>query len=101
MSTISKCPFHRSAAAGDAKPNSGWWPNQLNLNVLRQNAPTSGPMGADFDYAEAFKSLDLAAVKQDLTALMTDSQSWWPRLRSLRPVVHPHGLALRRHVSHR
>ena len=58
--------------------NREWWPEQLNLSVLRQNSPLSDPMGEDFDYAEEFKTLDLAAVKQDLRALMTDSQDWWP-----------------------
>ncbi len=72
------CPFHRTAAAGDVKSNREWWPNQLNLNILRQNSPLSDPMGEGFDYAKEFKSLDLAAVKKDLHALMTDSQDWWP-----------------------
>ncbi len=77
----SKCPFsgkvrHKSAGKGTA--NRDWWPNQLNLNVLRQNSALSNPMNQDFDYAEAFKSLDLAALKQDLFDLMTDSQEWWP-----------------------
>ncbi|WP_390915166.1 catalase/peroxidase HPI [Pseudosulfitobacter sp. SM2401] len=58
--------------------NSDWWPNQLNVKMLHQHSAKSDPMGGDFDYAEAFKSLDLAAVKADLTALMTDSQDWWP-----------------------
>ncbi len=58
--------------------NRDWWPNQLDLKVLRQNSPQSDPMGKDFNYAEEFKSLDLAAVKKDLHALMTDSQDWWP-----------------------
>lgn len=72
----SKCPFHHSAS--EAKTNKDWWPNQLNLDVLRQHSNKSDPMGASFNYAEAFKALDLAAVKQDLAALMTDSQDWWP-----------------------
>lgn len=72
----SKCPFHHSAATGTA--NRDWWPNQLNLEILHQHTPRSNPMDADFNYAEAFNSLDLAAVKADLTALMTDSQDWWP-----------------------
>ncbi len=72
----SKCPFHHSAS--EAKTNKDWWPNQLNLDVLRQHSNKSDPMGASFDYAEAFKALDLAAVKQDLAVLMTDSQDWWP-----------------------
>jgi catalase-peroxidase len=65
-----KCPF--------AHTNRDWWPNQLNLNVLHQNSPLSDPMGKEFSYAKEFKSLDLNAVIKDLTALMTDSQKWWP-----------------------
>ena len=71
-----QCPFHHKA--GSAKSNRDWWPNQLPLEILHQNVPQASPMGADFDYAEAFKRLDLAPVKQDLEALMTDSQDWWP-----------------------
>jgi catalase-peroxidase len=58
--------------------NRDWWPNQLDVSVLHQNSPQSDPMGKGFNYAEEFKSLDLAAVKKDLHALMTDSQDWWP-----------------------
>ncbi len=76
MSTETKCPFNHTATTG--KSNHDWWPNQLNLNILHQHSPQSNPMGAAFNYAEAFKQLDLAAVKQDLVALMTDSQDWWP-----------------------
>jgi catalase-peroxidase len=76
MSSETECPFHQSAGAGAS--NRDWWPNQLNLNILRQHSSKSNPMGDDFDYAAEFKSLDLAAVKSDLTALMTDSQDWWP-----------------------
>ncbi len=65
-------------AAGKAKPNSFWWPDQLNLQPLRDHNPASNPYGADFDYAKAFASLDLAAIQQDLKALMTKSQDWWP-----------------------
>ncbi|PKO84407.1 MAG: catalase/peroxidase HPI [Betaproteobacteria bacterium HGW-Betaproteobacteria-11] len=72
----SKCPFHHTAGSGTS--NRDWWPNQLRLEILHQHAPQSNPMGEDFNYAEAFKSLDLAAVKKDLRALMTDSQDWWP-----------------------
>ncbi|OZA27951.1 MAG: catalase/peroxidase HPI [Hydrogenophilales bacterium 17-61-9] len=72
----SKCPFVHKAGSGTS--NYQWWPKQLHLEILHQHSPESSPMGADFNYAEAFKSLDLAAVKQDLTALMTDSQDWWP-----------------------
>ncbi len=76
-----KCPFMGGApsnTAGMGTVNSDWWPNSLKLNILRQNAPKSDPMGADFDYATAFKSLDLEALKTDLKNLMTDSQDWWP-----------------------
>uniref|UniRef100_UPI0034508357 peroxidase family protein n=1 Tax=Acidovorax sp. TaxID=1872122 RepID=UPI0034508357 len=72
----SKCPFHHKAGSGTS--NRDWWPNQLRLEILHQHSPESSPMGDDFNYAEEFKSLDLAAVKQDLQALMTDSQDWWP-----------------------
>jgi catalase-peroxidase len=72
-----KCPY-APAKAGEVKSIHDWWPNQLNLKTLHQNSPLSDPMDTDFDYAEAFKSLDLAAVKHDLYALMTDSQDWWP-----------------------
>ncbi|MFD2582333.1 catalase/peroxidase HPI [Pedobacter vanadiisoli] len=79
---ISKCPFHngsmKSNVAGGGTRNGDWWPKQLKLNILRQNSSLSNPMDAEFNYAEAFKSLDLAALKADLHALMTDSQDWWP-----------------------
>jgi catalase-peroxidase len=79
---ISKCPFHngsmKSSVGGGGTRNRDWWPNQLKVNILRQHSSLSNPMGEDFDYAEAFKSLDLDAVKKDLHALMTDSQDWWP-----------------------
>ncbi|MGB0714166.1 MAG: catalase-peroxidase, partial [Gammaproteobacteria bacterium] len=73
---MGQCPFHHAAGGGTA--NRDWWPNQLNLDILRQHSAKGDPMDPDFDYAEAFKSLDLDAVKKDLTALMTDSQNWWP-----------------------
>ncbi len=76
MSSAAKCPFNHAAGAGTS--NRDWWPNQLNLKILHQHSALSDPMGESFDYAKAFKSLDLAAVKQDLRALMTDSQDWWP-----------------------
>ncbi|GBL46712.1 catalase [Sulfuriferula multivorans] len=76
MTTEAKCPFHHTAGTG--KTNHDWWPNQLRLEILRQHTPESSPMGEDYNYAEEFKKLDLAAVKKDLTALMTDSQDWWP-----------------------
>ncbi|MBB5394561.1 catalase/peroxidase HPI [Mucilaginibacter sp. AK015] len=79
---ISKCPFHNGSmkhnVGGGGTRNRDWWPNQLKLNILRQNSSLSNPMGEGFNYAEEFKSLDLQAVKTDLYALMTDSQDWWP-----------------------
>ncbi|MFA5861993.1 MAG: catalase/peroxidase HPI [Candidatus Thermoplasmatota archaeon] len=78
MSTESKCPFHRTAAGAEVKTNRDWWPDRLNVSILRQDSPLSDPMGADFDYTKEFTSLDLAAVKKDLRAMMTDSQDWWP-----------------------
>ena len=78
MSNESKCPvMHHSHARGTIA-NQQWWPNQLNLKMLHQNPPTSNPMGEDFNYAEAFKTLDLEALKQDTDAVMTTSQEWWP-----------------------
>ncbi len=71
-----KCPV--AGNAGSGMSNREWWPNQLNLRILHQYAPATNPMGASFNYAEEFKKLDLGAVKQDLYALMTDSQDWWP-----------------------
>ncbi|CUH99961.1 catalase/peroxidase HPI [Leisingera aquaemixtae] len=73
-----KCPVFHGAAATGGTTNKHWWPNLLNLKVLHQHSAASNPMGADFNYAEEFKKLDLKAVKQDLHALMTDSQDWWP-----------------------
>lgn len=79
---ISKCPFHNGSmknnVGGGGTRNHNWWPNQLKLNILRQHSSLSDPMEDEFNYAEAFKSLDLEAVKKDLHALMTDSQDWWP-----------------------
>ncbi|WP_167615316.1 catalase/peroxidase HPI [Maribellus sediminis] len=72
-----KCPV-TGHTAGGGTTNRDWWPNQLNLNILRQNSSLSDPMDEDFDYAKEFESLDLAAVKKDLAALMTDSKDWWP-----------------------
>jgi len=76
MSTEAKCPFLHPAGAGPS--NRDWWPNQLKLDILRQHSSKSDPLGEDFNYAEAFKTLDLEAVKQDLRELMTQSQDWWP-----------------------
>ncbi|MBX9818237.1 MAG: catalase/peroxidase HPI [Burkholderiaceae bacterium] len=81
MSTEAKCPFPHAARTNTtvaAPSNTSWWPNQLKLTVLHQHAPASNPMGAGFDYAKEFESLDLHAVVKDLHALMTDSQDWWP-----------------------
>ena len=80
-SSAAECPFLNGEliqAAGGGTTNRDWWPNALNLNILRQHSEMADPMDPDFDYAEAFKSLDLEAVKKDLTDLMTDSQDWWP-----------------------
>ena len=73
-----KCPVVHGATNVGMRSNSDWWPNQLNLRILRQNSPQSDPMGKDFNYAEEFKKLDIEALKRDLTALMTNSQDWWP-----------------------
>lgn len=80
MSSANQCPFHAAAAAPAprATSNADWWPNQLNLAVLHQHQPAADPMGAGFDYAAAFRTLDFPALKKDLAALMTDSQDWWP-----------------------
>jgi catalase-peroxidase len=84
MENISKCPVMgaqapaaRHTAAG-AMSNRDWWPEQLNLSILHQNSPRGNPLGQDFDYVAEFKKLDYAALKEDLTKLMTDSQDWWP-----------------------
>ena len=78
---IAKCPFMSGAqkkSAGGGTSNRDWWPNELKLNILRQNASKSNPMGEDFDYSEAFKSINYDELKQDVVKLMTDSQDWWP-----------------------
>ena len=80
-SSAAKCPFTGGAlkrTAGGGTRNRDWWPNQLRLNILRQHSPLSNPMGKAFNYAEEFKTLDLAAVKKDIFDLMTTSQDWWP-----------------------
>ena len=79
--TEGKCPFAEDTAKQNvslSRRNNDWWPNQLKLNILRQNSSLSNPMGEDFNYAKEFKSLDLAAIKNDIFNLMTDSQDWWP-----------------------
>ena len=81
MSEGSKCPvtgMTSKSIAGGGTSNRDWWPNQLNLKILHQHSSKSNPMGGDFNYAEEFKTLDLAAVKKDLYSLMTGSQDWWP-----------------------
>lgn len=78
---MAKCPYLGGVlkeSAGGGSANRDWWPNQLNLNILRQHSSLSDPMDPDFDYAEEFKKLDLSAVKEDLYELMTNSQEWWP-----------------------
>jgi catalase-peroxidase len=72
-----ECPFPHGVNT-QSQPNERWWPNELNLKVLHRNSPSANPMDEDFDYAEEFKTLDLNELKKDLTALMTDSQAWWP-----------------------
>jgi catalase-peroxidase len=81
MSSEAKCPFasaHGARTKAGAQSNRDWWPNQLNLRILRQHSSKSDPMGERFDYAREFAKLDLAALKKDLRALMTDSKDWWP-----------------------
>ncbi|MBK8627789.1 MAG: catalase/peroxidase HPI [Saprospiraceae bacterium] len=81
VNAVSKCPFTGAVSkqtAGAGPSNRDWWPNQLKLNILRQNSTLSNPMDPDFNYAEAFKSLDLNEIKKDIVDLMTTSQDWWP-----------------------
>jgi len=78
LSTEAKCPVVHGTTNVGMRSNSDWWPNQLNLRILRQNSPQSDPMGKGYNYAEEFKKLDFKALKKDLHALMTDSQDWWP-----------------------
>ena len=80
-SSIDNCPFFGGTnknTSGEGVKNRDWWPNELKLNILRQHGAQSNPMGEDFDYAEAFKNVDYAALKQDVLGLMTESQDWWP-----------------------
>jgi catalase-peroxidase len=79
-SPAAQCPFHTTGARSTqgVQSNASWWPEQLNLSILHQHSAASSPMDAGFDYAQAFKQLDFAGVKNDLAALMTDSQDWWP-----------------------
>ena len=78
---ISKCPFQsgtQKKTAGGGTSNRDWWPNELKLNILRQNGVKSNPLGEDFDYSKAFNSVNYNELKQDIINLMTDSQDWWP-----------------------
>jgi len=77
MTTEAQCPVMHGPGVGGTQ-NDDWWPNQLNLRVLDQNPPSGNPMDEDFDYAQAFATLNLEEVKADLTKVMTDSQEWWP-----------------------
>ncbi|MBU6470838.1 MAG: catalase-peroxidase, partial [Gammaproteobacteria bacterium] len=76
MSIEAKCPINHVAGSGPT--NRDWWPHRLRVDLLSRNSSKSDPMGPDFNYAKEFKSLDYAALKKDLAALMTDSQDWWP-----------------------
>jgi catalase-peroxidase len=96
----STTPTPPPQAAGTGTSNRDWWPQQLRVDLLNQHSERSNPLGEGFDYRAAFQSLDYAALKADLKALLTDSQDWWPAdWGSCRP-VHPHGLAQRRHLPH-
>ena len=76
--TMAECPIKKANVGGGGTRNTDWWPNELKLNILRQHTAVTNPYSKDFDYAEAFKSLDYNGLKKDLHALMTDSQDWWP-----------------------
>jgi catalase-peroxidase len=97
MSDQGKCPFHHTSGGGTS--NRDWWPNQRNLSILRQHSSKSDPMGAAFDYARQFKRLDVGALKEDLRALMTDTQDCWPAdFGHYGPLFIRLGLARRRHL---
>ena len=99
MDNEKKCPF--SGATHSGRSNRDWWPNQLNLKALHPNHPAGDPMGAEFNYAEEFKTLDLDAVKKDIEAGDDDVAGLVAgRLRPLRAALHPHGVAQRRHLPH-
>ncbi|GIX49982.1 MAG: hypothetical protein KatS3mg132_176 [Limisphaera sp.] len=109
MNAESKCPFHQGAIldaptvpAGMGPSIRDWWPHALPLEILHQHSEKSNPMGKDFDYRQEFQSLDYWALKKDLAELMTRVAGLVAGgLRPLRAVVHPHGLAQRRHLPHR
>ena len=103
MTNDDTCPVTGGANThlSGSHPNDRWWPHQLNLRLLHQNSALSNPMDEDFDYARAFESLDLDAVKRDIEEVMTTSQDWWPAdYGHYGPLLHPHGVAQRRHVPH-
>ena len=92
MTSEGKCPVMHGArpnATNAARSNRDWWPNQLNLKILHQHSALSNPMTPAFDYAEAFKKLDYAALKKDLLALMTESRDWWPACLPSIPLSSP------------
>jgi catalase-peroxidase len=97
------CPVDRPTNAHSllGRTNRDWWPDALPIDILHQGGVSPDPMGDDFDYADAFNALDYQALKRDLTALMTDSQPWWRRLRTLRPVLHSDGLTLQEPIGPR
>ena len=78
MQDSGKCPVAHGALTTVSQTNTHWWPNALNLDILHQHDTKTNPLGTDFDYAEELKKLDVEALKKDMNALMTDSQSWWP-----------------------
>ena len=102
MSNEGKCPVMHHTHAQGTIANQQWWPNQLNLKMLHQNPPSSNPMGEDFNYAEAFNTLDLAEVQRDIEKVMTTSQEWWPAdYGHYGPPLHSDGVAQCRHLPHR
>ena len=78
MSDVSECPFSGANTAAGTSATQQWWPEQLNLKILHQHDQKANPMDPDFDYKAEFNSLDFAALKADITAVMTDSKDWWP-----------------------
>ena len=103
MNSESKCLVMGAThqAVGDTA-NQHWWPNQLNLRILRQNHPQADPNGGEFNYAEEFKSLDFETLEKDVDALMTQSQDWWPAdYGPLRTALRPDDVARSRYVPHR
>ncbi len=99
MSGEANCPFNHASDAGTS--NRDWWPNQLRLDLLHRHSSKSSPMNEDFDYTREFRSLDWAALKKDLAALMTESQAWWPADFGHYGPLRAHGVAQRRHLPRR